>query len=135
MRAFIIAGTMVRDPEVKTNKNGKKYCTFSLAVRENKDKSHFFNMTAWEGQAELLSKMSYKGQRMTVMGDLVYAVYEEAGEKRYQTSFFVRQITFQTFKSKDESGAGKSSGSDFGGEIVDGPPFESNIPFDDDIPF
>lgn len=84
-------GRLTADPELKTTQNGKKLCSFTLAVdgRNKEGTATFVNFTAWEKQAEFIAQYFTKGRRMLVNGELCNNSYtDKDGNKR--SSYIVR---------------------------------------------
>ena len=68
----VILGRIVRDAEVK-EKNGKKYCQFSVAVNtyaKDKPVGNFFNLAIFDKYAETIGPYLKKGQQVIVEGYL-----------------------------------------------------------------
>jgi single-strand DNA-binding protein len=88
-----LIGRLGRDPELKSIPNGKKVCSFSMAVnRRWKDKTgepqevtEWFNIEAWERLAQICSDYLKKGSLVYLEGRLQTDTYEENGDTRYFT--------------------------------------------------
>jgi single-strand DNA-binding protein len=88
-----LIGRLGRDPELKNIPNGKKVCSFSVAVnRRWKDKegetqeiTDWFNIEAWERLAEICSDYLKKGSLVYLEGRLQTDSYEDNGNTRYFT--------------------------------------------------
>ena len=133
MRNFTMVGRLTADPKLETTNSGKQVANFSLAVRKSKDKTHFFNCSAWEGTGKLINQYAKKGSMIAVSGQINQRSWQgEDGKTQYRIDFVVREVDF----TGSGSGSGGAKKEDSFGEVVDGPGFEdSGIPFDDDIPF
>jgi single-strand DNA-binding protein len=88
-----LIGRLGRDPELKSIPNGKKVCSFSMAVnRRWKDKNgepqevtEWFNIEAWERLAQICSDYLKKGSLIYLEGRMQTDTYEENGDTRYFT--------------------------------------------------
>ena len=58
MNKIIIKGRLAKDPELKKTNSGNVLCNFSVAVGRNFDYeiTDFFDCTAWNNNAEFISK-------------------------------------------------------------------------------
>ena len=65
-----IIGTVGRDAELKTTKGGKKFCTFSVATKPDKNKTVWVNVTTWDKRAEIDAQYVKKGMIVQVEGTL-----------------------------------------------------------------
>lgn len=95
-----LIGHLGRDPELKDTSNGKKVCTFSVAVnRRKRDKegesqqvADWFNIETWERLAEICSEYLHKGSLVFLEGRLQIDSYEENGSTRYFTKVVTSQM-------------------------------------------
>ena len=102
-------GRLTATPELRSTQNGKKFCTFTLAVsgRSKEDDTTFVNFTSWEKQAEFIAQYFTKGSRMLVNGELRNRSYtDKDGNKRNTFEVRVSDVTF--CENKNSSG-GESS--------------------------
>lgn len=82
---------------------GSKDHNFSIALDKGKEQTEFFNLSAWEGTAENLAKLGFKGQPIAVVGRIEKNEYEG---KTYETLVLER---FQVLKYKDNGENGGSA--------------------------
>ena len=72
MNQLTIIGNLVRDPELRSTKEGLPVCTFTVAVnrRMGKDaeQADFFRVTAWRALGETAAKYLSKGRKVAVVG-------------------------------------------------------------------
>lgn len=124
MNKVILSGNLTRDVELKFTASGKGLARMSIAVQRPfaKDKADFFNLVAWEKQAEFCHKYLKKGSGVIIEGRLETDSYEKDGVKHYSTNIQVERIEFAGRKKDSE---GTPQDDTFGGE------YES----DADIPF
>jgi single-strand DNA-binding protein len=95
-----LIGHLGRDPELKDTSNGKKVCTFSVAVnRRKRDKegetqqvADWFNIEAWERLAEICNEYLHKGSLVFLEGRLQIDSYEEDDTTKYFTKVVTSQM-------------------------------------------
>ncbi len=82
----VLAGNLVRDPELRFTSNGVPVCSFSLAVNRVRSKDEavdFFNVSAWRELGETIANWKKKGDPILVEGRLQYRTWETPdGTKR-----------------------------------------------------
>jgi single-strand DNA-binding protein len=86
-----LIGRLGKDPETRTTPNGKRVCTFSVAVGHNwKDKNgeaksltDWFNIEAWSKLGEICQQYLHKGKLVYLEGRMKTDKYEHNGEARY----------------------------------------------------
>lgn len=83
MNKVLIAGNLVKDPEVRIVGNNMKVCGFTLAVSDkNKDKTvSFIDCDAFAKTAEFIGANFVKGRQMLVEGRLKQDSWEKDGKK------------------------------------------------------
>ena len=89
-----LIGNVGKDPEIK-EVSGVKVATFSMATStggykkedgtEVPEKTQWHNIVAWRGLAALAEKAIKKGDKVTVLGSIIYRDYEKDGQKHYVT--------------------------------------------------
>lgn len=83
MNKVIMMGRIASDLELKTTPNGIAVCTFRLAVDRNYQKkgeeqsTNFFNVAAWRGTAEFITKWFAKGRMILVEGEMQTRQYND----------------------------------------------------------
>lgn len=140
----IIMGRLTRDPEMRTTTTGKSIASFSLAVDRGgqDDQADFFDVSAWEKLAELVTQYLSKGRRCLVQGRLRQDSWDDkdTGKKRTKVEIVATDVTFLDGPSGDGGGQGGQSGSsssnapakskDVTVEDIDDKPIDlSEIPF------
>lgn len=106
MNIVILMGNIVRDIELKATTSGKEVCSFTLAVQRNyknqdgKYDSDFISCIAYGKTAELISKYTKKGDKLSVEGRILTRNYEKDGKKVYVTEVLVSNISFLTPKKE-----------------------------------
>ena len=94
----ILMGRLTRDPETRVTPTGKNIASFSIAVDRfgADDQADFFNITAWEKLADLVSQYLHKGSRVLVQGRLRQESWDdkESGQKRSRVEVTASDVTF-----------------------------------------
>ena len=119
LNSVVIAGRMVRDPELRRTGSGKAVSSFTLAVdRDFKNQQtgekevDFFDCVAWGAAGENAARYFSKGQMAMVTGRLQIRQYtDKNGQKRRTAEILVNSIYFCGSK---ESGTQASSVDDNG---------------------
>lgn len=77
----VLIGRLVRDPELRTTTTGKNVCSFSIAVnkkikpQDGSPDAFFFNIVAWNKDADYLVNYVTKGRLVSVEGHLQQRQY------------------------------------------------------------
>ncbi len=96
-----IIGKLGMNPEVKATTTGKKVARFSLAhvsyttsmEGQKQSNVHWFNMVAWEKQADVVEQYLQKGRKVGVSGRLMQRSWvDKLGQKRTNTEIVVNDI-------------------------------------------
>lgn len=120
MNKVFLIGNLTRDPELTETSGGVSVCRFSIAVNRNyagadgERKTDFFNVTAWRGLGETISRYAKKGNKVAVSGSVELRNYEDnQGNKRTSVDIIAQDVEFLSPK-------GGSNGADAG--------YESDMP-------
>ena len=142
MNKVFLIGNLTRDPELSETASGVSVCHFSIAVnrsyssQDGDRQTDFFNVTAWRGLADNVSRYTKKGSKVAVSGSIQIRTYEDnQGIRRTAVDIMAQDIEFLTTKER-------SGGDDF----YDAPSSQGNAPArkkpslqsdddDGDIPF
>ena len=93
-----IMGRVTRDPELKSaGDTGTHVCRINVAVddRFKRDKTHFFEVTAWRQTAEFLSRYFHKGDMIAVTGSLSQDAWTaQDGSKKTKTYILADNVSF-----------------------------------------
>ena len=99
MNRVILIGHLCADPELRHTQNGTAVCAFRLAVQRRRANAQgvreadFFNIVAWRGAGEVISKYMRKGGRLGVVGALQTRSYTDSqGEVRYVTEVIAEDV-------------------------------------------
>lgn len=104
MNKIIILGRLVKDPET-SEVNGKKLCKFSIAETSH-GRDSFFNCSAWQGTADLISKGFKKGDRILIYDAyMTQYEYEKDGKKQKSYGVTVNEFNYIENKIKDIKGS------------------------------
>ena len=94
----MLAGNLVRDPELRFTSNGIPVCSFSMAVNRVRSKSEavdFFNVSAWRELGETIANYKKKGDPILVEGRLQYRSWEaQDGSKRSAVDVVADNVQF-----------------------------------------
>ncbi|MCM1360122.1 MAG: single-stranded DNA-binding protein [Corallococcus sp.] len=98
-----ISGNLTSDPELRTSKNNKTFCTFSIAVtrdyrsgNDNDYKTDFFKVEVWNLLASKAAKYLKKGNKVLVSGAFEQYIYDIDGAKRYDYKLKANKIEVLT---------------------------------------
>lgn len=115
LNSVVIAGRMVRDPELRRTGSGKAVASFTLAVdRDFKNQQtgekevDFFDCVAWGAAGENAARYFSKGQMAMVTGRLqIRSWTDKNGQNRKQTEILVSSLYFCGGKdSSAQTGSG-----------------------------
>ncbi len=95
----MIGGRLTADPELKTTQSGVSVTSFTVAVNRRvkqgeESKADFFNVTAWRGTAEFITRFFHKGSSILVVGSLQTRSWERDGQKRTVTEVVADEAHF-----------------------------------------
>ena len=147
LNKVILGGRLTADPELKQTNSGIAVVSFSIAVnRRFQPKSNdssapaqsvadFFNVTAWRGQAEFVSRYFKKGSAICVVGSIQNRSWtDQQGQKRYATEVVADEAMFVDSKSEGGPAADSYNAPSFSSSPASAPKFEE-LKTDDDLPF
>ena len=110
----ILGGRLCADPELRTTPNGVKVTKFDIAVNRrsgNEQVSDFFNVTAWRGTAEFITRFFRKGASICITGSIQMRSWtDDKGNKRYGVDIVADEATFVDGKSDGASAPGAVPG-------------------------
>lgn len=134
MNKLFAIGRLTADP-TQTQVNGVTCINFTLAADTRlKDKNgetvtNFYRVAAWRGLGETCAKFLHKGDKVNVVGDLVYQTYtDKNGQPRSQMQLTATDVEFLQPKAKP---AGEEA------PTAHNPSAAAPMPIDegDDLPF
>lgn len=95
---IVLAGTLVRDPEMRSTNSGTSITKFSLAVnREYKGKKDvtFFNVQLWGKTGEIANQYLKKGSHALISGRMECSKYtDKNGIEKYDWHVVGEQLQF-----------------------------------------
>ncbi len=101
MNKVFLIGNLTRDPELTETASGVSICRFAIAVNRNysgsdgERKTDFFNVTAWRGLGETVSRYAKKGNKVAVSGSIELRNYEDSqGVKRTAVDIIAQDVEF-----------------------------------------
>lgn len=139
MNKIVIAGRLVRDPELRNTAGGLEVCGFTVAVNRRVKKGEepvadFIDCTAWGKSGVFVSTWFHKGDGIVVDGRLESSKWQDKeGKNRVSWAVTVDNVEFPQGKK----GEGGSSGG-YSAPVPDaGAPAGSFTELDDDgsLPF
>lgn len=136
MNSVAITGRLGQDPEVRYTQNGKAVASFSLAIQQTKEITHWVQCEAWEATAEFVNKYFRKGDGIEIVGGLKEETWQDknGGGKRSKLIVRVGQANFPQGKAagNGDGGGERQPRVDRSGDAVgyeDGGFDGSDIPF------
>ncbi len=108
MNKIILIGNLTKDPEIRVTQSGLKTASFSLAINDGKDKNgqdivQYFNLSAFDKQADLLEKYVKKGHKLMVAGRAKNESWDKPdGTKGYGFKVLANEIELLTSKTDAE---------------------------------
>ena len=133
----MIGGRLTADPELKTTQSGLSVTSFTVAVNRRakageEQKADFFNVTAWRGTAEFVTRFFHKGSSIMIVGSLQNRSWERDGHKRTVTEIVADEAHFVDSRSSSEGGGERTYVPD---AYTQAPKLESLDGSDEEIPF
>ena len=95
MNKITLIGHLGRDPEMRYTPTGQAVTSFSVATsygQGDKKQTEWFNVSAWEKQAELCNQYLQKGSQVYIEGRIKSREYEVDGKTRFSLDVSVNQV-------------------------------------------
>lgn len=109
MNKVILMGRLTKDPELRyTSGNNTAVCSFTIAVNRRftkEQQADFFNIVAWEKNAEFCGKYFTKGQQVGIIGRLQNRTWDDNEGKRHYITEVVAEETYFADSKRTEGGA------------------------------
>lgn len=109
MNKVFLIGNLTRDPELTETQSGVSVCRFGIAVNrrsgspDGERKADFYNVTAWRGLGETVSRYAKKGNKVAVLGNIELRTYEDRdGVERTAVDIIAQDVEFLTPKGASE---------------------------------
>jgi single-strand DNA-binding protein len=97
---IVISGNLGNDPEM--GNGAKTSCRFSVAVNDSRDNTTWFNVRAYENQAETCARYLNKGSGVIVVGRMAsYEFTDRDGNKRRAWELIANRVQFIGAKEQD----------------------------------
>lgn len=150
MNSVVMSGRLVRDPELRHTPSGVAVCNMRIAVDragqqddDGQPGPGYFDVTAWNRQAENSAQYLTQGSRIGVTGELRFREWEpkDGGSKRNAVEISAFRVEFLDTKAEREAREARDNGDQgsFGGAGNEYVPAGASPDFggssDDDIPF
>ena len=93
----VIMGRLTKKPEERKTSTGKNVCSFCVAVEDrfDKEKTHFFDVIAWNQTADFVSRYFEKGTMIAVQGRLATRTWDDKnGAKRKAVEIVADNVSF-----------------------------------------
>lgn len=109
MNRVILAGRLVRDPDVRYSPDGAvSYARYSLAVdrkvkKDQGQQADFFSCVVFGKGAEFAEKYLKQGTKIMIQGRLQSSTREHQGVKLYETSVIIDEQEFAESKKTQET--------------------------------
>jgi single-strand DNA-binding protein len=96
LNSVVLTGNLATDVEVKDLGDERQVATFRIAVdRIGSEEADFFQVSAWNKQAELCGRYLAKGRRVGIDGRLKSSSWEDGdGNKRSAVEVVARHVEF-----------------------------------------
>lgn len=131
----ILAGNVVRDPEIRYVGSGAGVTKFSIAVNPNKrdakpEDTLFVDIIAWDKLAETCNTYLKKGSNVLVEGRLVIRSYDDKdGNKRKATEVVINTMQMLGSPRDRQDGGESFAGASVGGGGRMDDALDEEIPF------
>lgn len=104
INSCVLMGRLTRDPEKRYTADNIPVTSFSIAVNRDKDRSDFFDCTAWRERANFVSTYFSKGDMIAIRGRIQNRDYtDKNGNARRATEIIADEVSFCGSK-KDKPG-------------------------------
>ncbi len=143
LNSVIMMGRLADDPELRQTPNGVNVASFTIAVQRSFAKqgaerqTDFFDVVAWRGQADFVSRFFHKGQMIAVQGRMETRTYEDRNGVRRKAYTIVADSVHFADSKRDSNAAPYDTGSQIppAFENVGESDFREIEAVDDDLPF
>ena len=97
------SGKLTHDPQMRTV-NCKSVCSMAVAVRRDKDKTDFYEVSVWGTRGETCAKYLHKGDGVAVWGEFTPNLWDKRdGTQGLNLSVFAYAVEFTSQASKNSS--------------------------------
>jgi len=137
----VLIGRLTKDPELRTLPSGSSVCSIRIACNASRsdgeggyrDKPNYFDVSAFGGAAENVSRCTHKGSRVAIDGRLEWREWETSSQQKRQAVSVVADTVLFLDRPGERADGGRPDGERDGdfdpdrgsaGEIYDGSPDE-----------
>ncbi len=93
MNIVALIGNLAGEPELRYTPTGRAVCSFRIAVsRPGSEHADFFDVVAWERQAEICSEYLHTGRRVGIEGRLHHTVWAVEGARRSRVEVVAHRV-------------------------------------------
>lgn len=110
LNSVCLMGRLTRDPELRRTSSGVAVASFSVAVerdlkpKEGERETDFFDVVAWRGTAEMISKYFGKGRMIVVVGRLQARTWtDKENNKRKAVEVIAESVYFGDSKKEEHN--------------------------------
>lgn len=107
LNQVVLAGRLVKDPEILTTENNKKMTIITVAVprsyknMEGNYDTDFIKCVLWAGIAETTCEYCKKGDIVGIKGRIQVNTYEKDNEKKYNMEVVAEKVSFLSSKKAE----------------------------------
>ena len=117
MNKVILMGRLTKDPDIRySGKTTTPVATFTIAVNRRFSKEQqadFFQIVAWDKQAEFCSKYFSKGQQIGIIGKLQTRTWDDVEGKRHYVTEVIAEEAYFADSKKEQQGDAFEEDSDY----------------------
>lgn len=93
MNIVALIGNLANEPELRYTPSGRAVCSFRVAVsRPGGEHADFFDVVAWERQAEICHEYLHTGRRVSIEGRLHHTVWEVDSGRRSRVEIVAQRV-------------------------------------------
>lgn len=95
INSCVLMGRLTHDPEKRYTADNTPVTSFSIAVNRDKDRSDFFDCTAWRKTADFVSTYFAKGDMICIRGRIQNRDWtDKNGNARRSTEIVADEVSF-----------------------------------------
>jgi single-strand DNA-binding protein len=137
VNSVVLIGRLTRDPELRTTTTGKNVCSFSIAVQkrikpqDGSPDADFFNIVAWNKDADYVVNYLTKGRLVAVEGRLQARKYTASDGSNREVVEIVASSVQGLDRPREDQG-GEYGGGKAAPSTASTPPADEYDPFADE---
>lgn len=138
VNSVVLIGRLTRDPELRVTGTGKNVCSFSIAVnkkfkpQDGSPDADFFNIVAWNKDADYVVNYLTKGRLVAVEGRLQARKYTASDGSNREVVEIVADSVQGLDRPRDDQGAGASRPATAAAAATAAPAADEYDPFADE---